>query len=411
MGCSLLSGVRVSGVEQVDVAVELPQRVGCVAGRGAHLEVAVHLLRSVAVGDVPPVGSDVELVDRRARRGRARAGARSRRSASRCPGRGPRPWTPPLSQVVVGCSCASVTAGRCSSLGLQPVEVRERRRRASARACPCSMPVPLAGVTAPTTSAVTADECDKRQRRGDERTTAGAVVGQVGEVATQEQHVREPGRDTAAQTRLTSDPDQQRAGRRRFGEQPAPGRGMRCWAARVARRPAPAASAPGSSPARARPGPAGPSATGRAPPSRAARPRRTPASARARRARRATRSGPRPPRPEVCPSRPIRAWFPTAIRPADDARSHQTDDQHQDHGQAGQCLGREDPTRRANRDQQVTPGPEPVLDGEHVAGDQRRQQRQPPAAREGEDHERAGPSGRRASSGRTPCRSAASSAD
>src|SRR5690242_21515188 len=36
--------------EQLDVAVELPQRVGCVPGPGADQEVAVHFLRSVAVG-------------------------------------------------------------------------------------------------------------------------------------------------------------------------------------------------------------------------------------------------------------------------------------------------------------------------------------------------------------------------
>src|ERR1700742_860939 len=54
--------------EQIDAAVELPQRVRHVAGRGADLEEAVDLLRSVAVGDVAPVRRDVELVDRRALR-------------------------------------------------------------------------------------------------------------------------------------------------------------------------------------------------------------------------------------------------------------------------------------------------------------------------------------------------------
>src|SRR5205814_8742625 len=50
------------GFEQVDDAVELPQGVGSIPGRGAHDEVAVHLPRSVAVGGIPAVRTDVELV-------------------------------------------------------------------------------------------------------------------------------------------------------------------------------------------------------------------------------------------------------------------------------------------------------------------------------------------------------------
>src|SRR5213079_2155544 len=55
------------GVEQFDVAVELPQRIRGVAGRSPQQEVAVDFLRTVAVGHEPPVRGDVELIDRRPR--------------------------------------------------------------------------------------------------------------------------------------------------------------------------------------------------------------------------------------------------------------------------------------------------------------------------------------------------------
>src|SRR3954470_23464926 len=55
------------GVEQLDVAVELPQRIRGAAGRSPHQEVAVDLLGTVAVRHEPPVRGDVELVDRRPR--------------------------------------------------------------------------------------------------------------------------------------------------------------------------------------------------------------------------------------------------------------------------------------------------------------------------------------------------------
>ena len=90
----MCSSLRCGG-EQVDGTVELPERVRCVTGRGVHLEEAVDRLRSVAVGDVAPVGGDVELVDRGAGRRWRRGCARSRRSASRCRGRGPRPASRP----------------------------------------------------------------------------------------------------------------------------------------------------------------------------------------------------------------------------------------------------------------------------------------------------------------------------
>src|ERR671919_894293 len=62
------SSLRSAG-EQVDVAVELPEGVGRVPGRGLYLEVPVHLLWSVAVGDVAPVRGDLKLVDGVAGRG------------------------------------------------------------------------------------------------------------------------------------------------------------------------------------------------------------------------------------------------------------------------------------------------------------------------------------------------------
>ena len=57
------------------------------------------------------------------------------------------------------------------------------------------------------------------------------------------------------------------------------------------------------------------------------------------------------------------------------------------------ALASEDPARRPDRDQEVPPGAEPVLGGEDVTGDQRGQQRQSPAAREGEHDQRTGPAG------------------
>src|ERR1044072_108862 len=48
--------------EQFDVAVELRERVRRVTGRGVHQEVAVDLLRSVAVGHDPAVRVALELV-------------------------------------------------------------------------------------------------------------------------------------------------------------------------------------------------------------------------------------------------------------------------------------------------------------------------------------------------------------
>src|SRR5205809_888550 len=50
------------GFEQVDDPVELPQGVGGVPGRSAHHEVAVDLPRAVAVGGIPTVCGDVELI-------------------------------------------------------------------------------------------------------------------------------------------------------------------------------------------------------------------------------------------------------------------------------------------------------------------------------------------------------------
>ena len=74
--------------------------------RGADLEEAVDLLRSVAVGDVAPVRGDVELVDRRAGGRRSPGGARSRRSASRCPVPTSSTREPPLSQLARGAAAA-----------------------------------------------------------------------------------------------------------------------------------------------------------------------------------------------------------------------------------------------------------------------------------------------------------------
>src|ERR1700742_3838685 len=61
--CTCTRGSSLRGGQQIDQAVELPERVWCVAVGGVHHVVAVNLGRSVAVGDVTTVGVDVELID------------------------------------------------------------------------------------------------------------------------------------------------------------------------------------------------------------------------------------------------------------------------------------------------------------------------------------------------------------
>lgn len=58
--------------EQIDLAVELPKRILYIAGRGVDLEEAVDFLGAVTVSDVMPVWADVQLIDGRADRCRAR---------------------------------------------------------------------------------------------------------------------------------------------------------------------------------------------------------------------------------------------------------------------------------------------------------------------------------------------------
>ena len=79
---------------------------------------------------------------------------------------------------------------------------------------------------------------------------------------------------------------------------------------------------------------------------------------------------------------------------AGDARGGQPGHQHQEHGEAGEALRHEDPSRRADRHEEVAPGAQPVLGREDVAGDQRRQQRERPAAREVQHDQGPRPAGR-----------------
>ena len=115
------------GGEQVDGPVDLPKGVGCVPGRGMHQEVAVHVVRSVTVGDIPTVCSDVELVD-----GLPHGGG-----AGQVPGDDA---TPAVARAAVGDQAVAFVAGRgglqlcfgdvgaVQLLGLQPIQVGERRR-------------------------------------------------------------------------------------------------------------------------------------------------------------------------------------------------------------------------------------------------------------------------------------------
>ena len=90
------------------------------------------------------------------------------------------------------------------------------------------------------------------------------------------------------------------------------------------------------------------------------------------------------------PSRPVSGRLPTTSPPTmpetASPGTHISED-----GEARQCLGDEDPPRRAHRHQQVAPGAEAVLGGEHVTGDDRGEQREEPAARERQHHQRPGP--------------------
>lgn len=54
--------------EQVDEAVELPERIRRITGRGANAEEAVDLLWAVTVRDIPSVRAYVELIHGRADR-------------------------------------------------------------------------------------------------------------------------------------------------------------------------------------------------------------------------------------------------------------------------------------------------------------------------------------------------------
>ena len=54
------------GGYQIDGAVELPEGVWCITGRGVNLKEAVDFLGAVTVGDISSVWVDVELIDGRA---------------------------------------------------------------------------------------------------------------------------------------------------------------------------------------------------------------------------------------------------------------------------------------------------------------------------------------------------------
>ena len=154
---------EVRWVEQFDVAVELPERVRCVPGRGAHQEVAVHFLRSVAVGDEPPVRGDVELVD----------GRPGGLDAGEVPGHDA---TPVVARPLVGDPGAALVArrrglqlrlgdvGAVELPGLQAVEVGERRGDRALHLVLLDPGARGRGRRGDDRATVTRDQADQRQR-------------------------------------------------------------------------------------------------------------------------------------------------------------------------------------------------------------------------------------------------------
>ncbi|GHD30035.1 hypothetical protein GCM10010335_19680 [Streptomyces galbus] len=216
MGLSL----RRRGGEQLDGAVELPEGVRGVPERGAHQEVAVDLLGPVAVGDVPPVGGDVELVD----------GLPGEPHARQVPGDDAPPVVArPLRGEPPGALRARRRDGELflgdggpvQLVGLQPVQVRERGGDRALHLL-LADPGPRGGRGAGDHRDRDGEQPGEGQQPDGERPAAGAVVRRGGEVPPQEEQQGERGGEHGPH-QADGDADEERAELGGVGEQAVPG--------------------------------------------------------------------------------------------------------------------------------------------------------------------------------------------